>query len=114
MESMLTSQVSFTTSSNYSPALTAVPSVAANVNNLLVVTNAATDQASSSPSLTYSLAGGPANMFISPTTGKLKWRPQIRDGGTTNGVTVQVTDNTTGFANTQTFNVVVSNACKSP
>jgi hypothetical protein len=110
MESTLTSPVSFITSSNYSPALVAVPSVAGNVNSLLVLTNSASEQNSPKAPLSYSLAGGPSAMHINGTTGRLLWRPQLTDGGTTNTVTVQVTDNSTGLYNTQSFNVVVSNA----
>jgi hypothetical protein len=109
-ESMLSSQVQFTTSSNYSPALAPLPSVAGNVNALLVLTNSATVQNSSTSSLAYALAGGPAGMHINNSTGKLMWRPQLTDGGTTNSVTVKVTDNSTGLYNTQSFSIAVSNA----
>jgi hypothetical protein len=110
MESMLSSQVSFTTSSNFSPSLAALPSVAGNVNSLLVLTNSANEQNSPSAPLSYSLAGGPSNMHVNSNTGRLIWRPQLTDGGTTNTVTVQVSDSSTGLYNTQSFNVVVSNA----
>ena len=109
-ESMMTSPVQFTTSSNYSPALAPLPSVAGNVNTLLVLTNTATEQNASNPSLAYTLAGGPSSMRIINNTGKLIWRPVMTDGGTTNAVTVKVTDSSTGLYNTQSFSVVVSNA----
>jgi len=110
MESVLSSQVQFTTSSNYSPALAALPSLAGNVNSLLVLTNSATEQNASKPSLSYSLVAGPSRMLVNSSTGKLSWRPQLADGGTTNSVTVQVTDSSTSLYNTQSFSVVVSNA----
>ncbi len=110
MESTMSSQVSFTTSSNYSPALVVVPSLAGNVNSLLVLTNTANEQNSPKAALSYSLAGAPSTMHINNSTGRLIWRPQMTDGGTTNAVTVQVTDSSTGLYNTQSFNVVVSNA----
>ena len=109
-ESMMSGAVQFTTSSNYSPALAPLPSVAGSVNSLLVLTNSATEQNSLSPSLSYALAGGPSKMHINPATGKLAWRPQLTDGGTTNSVTVKVSDSSTGLYNTQSFSVVVSNA----
>jgi hypothetical protein len=110
MESVQTSPVLFTTSSSYSPALAPVASVAGNVNSVLVLTNGATDQNSPTPSLSFSLAGGPSKMLINTNSGMLMWRPHLTDGGTTNSVTVQVTDNSTGLYDTQSFNVVVSNA----
>jgi hypothetical protein len=109
-ESVMSSQVQFTTSSNYSPALAPLPSVAGNVNSLLVLANNATEQNSSKPSLSYALAGAPSAMRINNSSGKLMWRPQLTDGGTTNSVTVKVTDSSTGLYNTQSFSVVVSNA----
>ena len=109
-ESMMSSQVQFTTSSNYSPALAPLPSIAGNVNSLLVLTNSATEQNSSKPSLSYAIAGGPSTMRINASTGKLMWRPLLNNGGTTNAVTVKVIDSSTGLYNTQSFSVVVSNA----
>jgi len=109
-ESVMSSQVQFTTSSNYSPALAPLSSVAGNVNSLLILSNTATEQSASKPSLSYALAGGPSSMHINNSTGRLMWRPALTDGGTTNSVTVQVTDSSTGLYNTQSFNVVVSNA----
>lgn len=110
MESTMSTQVSFTTSSNFSPALAALPSMAGNVNSLLVLTNSASEQNSPRAALNYSLSGAPSTMHINNSTGKLMWRPQMTDGGTTNSITVQVTDSSTGLYNTQSFNVIVSNA----
>jgi hypothetical protein len=109
-ESMMTSPVQFTTSSNYSPALAPLPSVAGYVNTLLVVTNTVTDQNSSKPSLSFSLASGPSAMRIKSNNGTISWRPQLTDGGTTNLVSVKVLDNSTGLYDMQSFNVVISNA----
>jgi hypothetical protein len=109
-ESVMSSQVQFTTSSNYSPALAPLPSVAGHVNTLLIVTNTVTDLNSSKPSLSYALAGGPSTMRIKSNSGTLSWRPQLTDGGTTNLVTVKVTDSSTGLYDMQSFNVVISNA----
>ncbi len=109
-ESMMSSPVQFTTSSNYSPALVPMASVGGNVNSLLILTNSASVQNSAKPTLSYALAGAPTNMHINAGSGKLIWRPLLNDGGTTNSVTVKVTDSSTGLYNTQSFNVVVSNA----
>jgi hypothetical protein len=110
MESVQTGTVVFTTSSSFSPALAPVASVAGNVNSLLVLTNGATDQNLPAPTLRFFLAGGPSKMLINTNSGMLMWRPRLTDGGTTNSVTVQVTDSSTGLYATQSFNVVVSNA----
>jgi hypothetical protein len=109
-ESVMSSAVQFTTSSNYSPALAPLPSVAGHVNSLLVVTNTVTDQNSSKPSISFSLASGPSAMRIKSNSGTISWRPQLTDGGTTNLVSVKVLDNSTGLYDMQSFNVVISNA----
>lgn len=110
MESPPSNQANFTTSSNAGPALTAAPAlVNANVNSLVVFTNKAVDT-DVAPKLTYSLdAGAPAGMRVDTNTGRLIWMPHIDAGGTTNSVTMRVTDGG-GLYNTQSFSVVVSNA----
>jgi hypothetical protein len=111
MESLPSSQALFTTSSNYGPSLASLPSVAGNVNALLVVTNTVTDPDGPSHTLTYSLAAGsPTTMLINSNSGRVFWRPRMTDGGTTNQVNVVVTDASTGLYSTQSFNVAVSNA----
>lgn len=43
--------------------------------------------------LTYGLVSGPAGLTVDATTGELAWTPGGTFGGTTNAVTVRVTDN---------------------
>ncbi len=111
MQSPLSNQALFTTSSNAGPSLEALPSLAGNVYSLLVVTNTATDPDVLTSPLTYSLSSAPPNMRINTNTGRLMWHPQMSDGGTTNTVTVQVAEST-GLYSTQSFFVVVSNAAQ--
>ena len=111
MESPLSNQAQFTTSSNYGPNLAALPSLPGNVNALLIVTNSVSDPDGPSHTLTYSLGtGSPSTMVINSNTGRLYWRPHMTDGGTTNSVNIVVTDASTGLYSTQSFDVAVSNA----
>ena len=112
MESPPSNQAQFTTSSNSGPSLAALPSVAGNVNSLVVVTNNVSDTDKVAHTLSYSLgAGAPPAMRINTNTGRLIWVPRMADGGTTNAVTVQVVDNF-GLYSAQTLNVAVSNAAQ--
>ncbi len=109
MESPPSNQAQFTTSSNSGPTLAAIPSVSGNINSLMVVTNNVSDPDKVAHTLTYSLdPGAPASMRINTSTGLIMWAPKIANGGTTNSVTVRVTDNF-GLYSTQTVNVGVSN-----
>jgi hypothetical protein len=109
LESPPSNQAQFTTSSNAGPTLQAVSQVNGIVNNVLIVTNNATDPDKVTHTLTYSLVSAPPTMHIDTNSGRLYWKPGIGDGGTTNAVTVQVVDNF-GLYSQQTVNVGVSNA----
>ena len=112
MESPPSNQAQFTTSSNAGPSLTVTPSVNGNVNSLLVVSNSVNDPDKVAHTLTYTLvSGAPPNLHIDPNSGKLYWKPTIASGGTTNPVTVQVSDNF-GLYSQQTVNIGVSNAAQ--
>ena len=74
----------------------------------LLVTNVATDANLPAQTLTYSLLAPPAGAVINPATGLLSWRPAIAQSGTTNMITVTVTDNgIPSLGATQTFTVTV-------
>jgi hypothetical protein len=110
MESPPSNQAQFTTSSNSGPTLAAIPSVNGNVKSLILISNAATDPDKVAHTLTYSLASAaPPNMHLDTNTGKLYWSPTLSYGGTTNPVTLQVSDNF-GLYSQQTVNIGVSNA----
>jgi hypothetical protein len=114
LESIPSNEATFTTSSNAGPSMAAVADLSANVMSLLFVTNTATDPGLPQKQMTFSLdPGAPADMRINPATGRLLWVPKLSAGGTTNQVTVRVTDNNVPpLYTTQTFNIVVSNAAQ--
>lgn len=109
LESPPSNQAEFTTSSNSGPSLAALPTVNGSVNSLIMVSNSVSDSDKVAHTLTYSLVSAPPGMFINTNTGRILWKPQMGDGGTTNTVTVQVADNY-GLYSEQSFNVGVSNA----
>lgn len=77
-----------------------------NVGVNLSITNEATD---SDTPLTYSLPVKPVGAVIGSVSGVFQWRPAVTDSGTTNPVTVRVSDNgSPGLSVTQAFNVVVN------
>jgi len=78
--------------------------------SLLVISNTASDSLKND-ALTFSLdAGAPTNMFIDTNSGVLEWIPPLTAGGTTNSVTVRVTDSSVPpQSSIQTFTVTVSN-----
>jgi hypothetical protein len=113
MESPLSNQASFTTSSNAGPSLSPVPGFSTNVNSLVILTSTASDPDTiPNKKLTYSLdPGAPSTMQINTNTGKVTWVPRLEHAGTTNQVTVRVTDNSAqGLYSTSTFTLGVSNA----
>jgi hypothetical protein len=66
-------------------------------------------KATGSGPLTYSLgAGAPAGAWINPTNGLFHWVPQTSQAGTTNVISVIVTENgNTSLSTTQSFTLVV-------
>jgi hypothetical protein len=94
---------------NAAPTLAPVPAQTVNEGSLLTVTNVATDTDLPAQQLTFSLgAGAPAGAAINPTNGVFTWRPSEIQGGTTNPISVIVTDNgEPPLSATQTFAVIV-------
>lgn len=76
----------------------------------LIINNTATDSVQND-ALTFSLdPGAPTNMDINPTNGELEWIPPLSAAGTTNSVTVRVTDSSVPpLSSIQTFTITVSN-----
>jgi hypothetical protein len=76
----------------------------------LVVTNVAFDPDIPANTLTFSLVSGPAGANIDPGTGVLTWTPAQADAGTTNLITVKVSDNgVPPLSSSRSFSVVVTN-----
>jgi hypothetical protein len=114
LESPPSNQAQFTTSTNAGPSIAALPDKTAMVNTLMIVTNSSTDTDLPLRQLTYTLdPGAPVGMIINPANGRIYWRPAIDSGGSTNSVTVRVSDGgTPNLYGTSTFTVVVSNAAQ--
>jgi hypothetical protein len=93
---------------NHPPALAANSHRTVAIGQWLLVTNAATDAEAPPQSLTFSLLNPPANATVNADTGVLAWRVPAALAGTTNPITVLVTDNgSPGLTATQQFNVMV-------
>jgi glucuronoarabinoxylan endo-1,4-beta-xylanase len=98
--------------SNTVPVLAPVANQTVNAGITLVITNVATDTDSPSPTLTFSLLTAPANATLttaSGTNGIFTWRPLVSQAGTTNTVSVQVTENgTPALSATNNFTIIVN------
>ena len=78
------------------------------VGQTLIVTNSASDPASPSQVLTYSIVSGPAGAVIDPASGQFTWRPAVSQANTTNGVTLAVaSSDSPSIAATQSFVITV-------
>ncbi len=93
---------------NTAPSLAAIPSRTAHAGSPAIVTASATDPEAPPQTLNYSLDAAPAGAVIDPGTGVFNWTPGSADVGTTNMVTIRVTDNGTPIQSVaQSFSVVV-------
>jgi hypothetical protein len=95
--------------SNTPPTLAAIENVTLPETVLLTFTNVASDIDLPVQQLTWSLgAGAPLGASIHPTSGVFSWQPSETQGGTTNPISIIVTDNgPPSLSATQTFIVVV-------
>jgi pectate lyase len=94
------------TAANTAPTLSPVPDTNIIAGVTLNITNVATDP---DLPLTFTLLSTPGNATLDATGGVFSWRPLISQAGTTNLITVKVTDNgTPNLSATQSFNVIVS------
>jgi hypothetical protein len=94
---------------NTPPTLAAIPGVTISEGALLTFTNVAADIDLPPQKLTFSLdPGAPRGASVNPTNGVFTWQPSDTQGGTTNPITVRVTDDGPAFLSaSQTFAVVV-------
>jgi glucuronoarabinoxylan endo-1,4-beta-xylanase len=94
------------------PILTPIPDQTVNSGITLLVTNYAIDPSVPPLSLTFALLNGPTNASLTqlnPTNAVFSWTPLQSQAGTTNLITVQVTDNgSPSQSATNNFNVIVN------
>ena len=95
---------------NTPPTLAAISNRVIMAGAVLTFTNSATDASLPAQMLAFSLAGSPpTGASINASNGVFTWRPTIAQGGTTNLLTVQVTDNgTPSMSAAQSFSVTVN------
>ena len=97
--------------SSIAPALTPVADQTMNAGQTLLVTNTATDPNVPPQSLAFSLLNNPSGavlISLDATDAQFSWRAPVSSAGTTNLVTVMVTDNGTLLSATNSFNVIVN------
>jgi glucuronoarabinoxylan endo-1,4-beta-xylanase len=97
---------------NTAPTLAPIAGQTINAGVTLMVTNAATDTDQPPQTLTFSLLSATNNTTLTPlnnTNAIFTWRPLVNQAGTTNLVTVQVSDGgTPALSATNSFTVVVN------
>jgi hypothetical protein len=95
---------------NAPPVLVAIANQVAAVGSPVTFTASATDPDAPAQSLTFSLEpGAPAGTSIDPASGQFAWTPGSAQAGSTNLVTVRVTDNgTPALSDTKTLTIVVA------
>ncbi|MDB6110566.1 MAG: N-acetylmuramoyl-L-alanine amidase [Pedosphaera sp.] len=97
------------TESNRAPVLAMVADQTISPGSTLTLTNSATDPDLPANTLTFSLdGGGPIGASVDSVSGVFSWTPDASQIGTTNGVTVRVTDNgSPNLSDVRSFNIVV-------
>lgn len=94
---------------NTTPTLAAISNRTILAGNILRITNSATDPDLPPQSLNYSLVAAPVGVSLNATSGVLVWRPAISQGGTSNLLSLRVTDNgTPNLSATQSLWVTVT------
>ena len=100
------------TNGSVAPVLSPIPDQTVNSGMTLLVTNVAIDANVPPLSLTFALLSGPTNASLTqlnPTNAMFSWTPLQSQAGTTNLITVQVTDNgSPSQSATNSFNVIVN------
>jgi hypothetical protein len=99
------------------PSLTPVSDQVMDAGQTLLVTNSAVDPNVPPQSLTFSLLNGPAGGTLTPldaTDAQFSWRAPVSQVGTTNQVTVAVTDGGTSLSATNSYNVIVNPLSSQP
>jgi hypothetical protein len=93
---------------NTAPALAAIPNFFVHEGEILTFTNFAMDADLPGNLLTFSLEQSPPAATIHPTSGVFEWATDEDAGGTTNLISVVVTDDgTPGLSAVQSFTVIV-------
>ncbi|MEK7677597.1 MAG: putative Ig domain-containing protein, partial [Verrucomicrobiota bacterium] len=93
---------------NVAPQFSAIPTQFAHAGGKLVLTATATDSDSPANALSYSLVAGPAGASIASATGVFTWSTTEADLGSTNAVTLRVSDDgVPSRSDTNTFSIVV-------
>ncbi len=93
------------------PVLAPIQNQTVNVLQNLLITNTTTIGGNLANNVTYSLVAAPAGMQIDPASGLVSWTPSVAQGGSVNGVTVQVSDTSTPpLTAAQSFTVTVGSA----
>jgi len=110
----LSSSRSFTVSIgevNEPPVLNTISNRGFSIGATLSFTNKATDADRPTNLLVFTLgSGAPAGALLDSTNGIFRWRPSRAQAGTTNQITIVVTDNgNPPLSDVKTFTVVVSN-----
>jgi hypothetical protein len=103
--------------SSIPPTLTPVADQTMDAGQTILVTNTATDPNVPPQTLTFNLLTGPAGATLTPldaTDAQLSWRAPVSAAGTTNPVTVTVTDNGTLLSATNSYNVIVNSLSSQP
>jgi pectin methylesterase-like acyl-CoA thioesterase len=97
---------------NSAPSLVPVSAQTINAGVTLNITNVATDIDAPPQTLTFNLLTNPSGSTLD-AAGVFTWRPSASQGGTTNPVSVKVTDNgTPNLSTTNNFNVIVNPVSK--
>jgi hypothetical protein len=100
--------------SNAPPVLATVGNKAASEGTQLTFTATATDSDLPAQTLTFSLdAGAPAGASIT-SGGVFTWTPSEAQGGTTNAITIRVTDSPGGLQDSETIVVIVNEVNAAP
>ena len=94
---------------NNPPVLAPIHDLTVHAGTLVLFTNSASDGDVPAQSLTFTLDPGyPSDATLDPLTGVFAWPTIFAQAGTTNPITVRVTDNgTPALSDTRTFNVTV-------
>lgn len=100
----------FVLESNRPPVLATIPDFTLHAGSLLTFTNAATDPDLPANSLQFSLdAGAPSAASVNAASGIFNWPTTGTNAGSTNSITVRVTDNgSPALSDARTFLVVVT------
>jgi hypothetical protein len=94
---------------NSAPSLAPISNRTVNAGITLTVTNSATDPDLPYQTLAFSLLNAPANAALNSTNGLFTWRPATAQAGTSNRLSVVVTDNgTPSLSATQAFSIIVN------